>query len=140
MINALEPREVAAWFIARRAEGYTDSEKQLLAEWLARDESHARLLESADRAWKAFAAPEGDEVLAAMRAHALKARPRGWANWRPAVAAAAVLLVAGGAALVFFAPWGGDPLQPPVANNAPPVQYTSTRGEVKVLALPDGSS
>lgn len=140
MINALEPREVAALFIARRAEGYTDSEQRLLAEWLERDSGHAVLLESADRAWQAFAAPEGDEVLAAMRAHALKARPRGWANWRPAAAAAAVLLVAGGAALVVFAPWGAGPWQAHVANNAAPVQYSSTRGEVKVLELPDGSS
>jgi transmembrane sensor len=139
MIDALEPREVAALFVSRRAEGLNASEENLLAGWLARDESHRLLLESAERAWKAFAEPQGDEILAAMRAHALKQRPRGWAAWRPVAAAAAVLLLMGGTALVVIAPWAPDSrtTQPPVL--AATVHYTSLRGEVKELTLPDGS-
>ena len=137
MINALEPREVAALFISRRAEGMNASEEQLLAEWLARDESHQRLLDSAERAWQAFAEPQGNEILAEMRAHALKQRPRGWATWRPAAAAAAVLLLAGGAALILLPQLGSESQRP--TDSATPIQYASVRGEVKELTLPDGS-
>jgi transmembrane sensor len=138
MIEALEPREVAALFIARRLEGLTDSEQTLLAKWLAQHETHQGLLDSAERAWAAFAEPEGDEILAAMRAHALEVRPRGWAAWRPAVAAAAVLLVAGGAALFVLSPWSPGPDQQ-LKDPSTPIQYASVRGEVKVVELPDGS-
>lgn len=129
-LEALEPRDAAAHFIARRAEGLTTDEQRLLTEWLARDASHQRLFDSADRAWQTFANVDDDEILAAMRAHALAKRPRASSWWRPA-AAAAVLLVAVSAALLYFR---SSPL--PV----PAIQYASARGEVKEITLPDGSS
>ena len=92
-LSALEPREAAALFIARRAEGLTASEQQMLADWLAKDEGNRRLFESADRAWKTFDDSEGDEILSAMRAHALAPR-RAAGQWRPAAAAAAIALLA----------------------------------------------
>jgi len=126
-LSALEPREAAALFIARRAEGLTTSEQQLLADWLAKDESNRRQFENADRAWQNFADSESDEILAAMRAHARAPRPRSWAQWRPAAAAAAIALLAIGVAW-FFIP------------RATTFEYASARGEVKELQLPDGSS
>ena len=39
-MRALEPRDVAALFIARRAEGLTTNEQELLSDWLAQDESN----------------------------------------------------------------------------------------------------
>ena len=125
-LSALDPSEAAALFIARRAEGLTDNERQLLEDWLAKDEGHRRQFENADRAWQNFADSEDDEILTAMRAHARAPRPRSWATWRPAAAAAAVLLVALGAAWFFI----------PTAET---FEYASARGEVTELQLSDGS-
>ena len=126
-LSALEPREAAALFIARRAEGLTMSEQQLLADWLAKDEGNRRQFENAHRGWQSFADSEGDEILASMRAHALAPRPRSWASWQPAAAAAAVAILAIGVAWFFI----------PTANT---FEYASARGEVKDLQLPDGSN
>ncbi|HEX3364165.1 FecR family protein [Phenylobacterium sp.] len=99
---------------------------------MARDE-HRRALESAERAWGAFEEAEGDEILAAMRRHALAGRPRVWSDWRRISAMAASLLVAAGAGL-YFAQGPGH--RAPVS--APAIQYVSARGEVKQIRLPDG--
>lgn len=127
-LNALEPREAAALFIARRAEGLTTSEQQLLADWLAKDENNRRQFENADRAWQSFADSDNDEILAAMRAHALAPRQRSAPRWMPVAAAAAVALVAIGMAWFLMIP------------SAETFEYASARGEVKELQLPDGSS
>src|SRR5262245_34173073 len=109
-LDALEPREAAAYFVARRAEGLTSGEQQLLDGWLAKDEAHRHVFDSADRAWQTFADADGDEILAAMRAHALAPRARAFATWRPAVAAAAVLLLVVAAGLFLVPGW--SPLAP----------------------------
>ena len=126
-LSALEPQDAAALFVARRAEGLTVSEQQLLADWLAKDAGNRRLFENADRAWQAFSDSDGDEILAAMRAHALAPRQRSGANWRPAAAAAAIAVLAIGVGW-FFVP------------KAETFEYASMRGEVKEVQLPDGSS
>jgi transmembrane sensor len=126
-LNALESREAAALFIARRAEGLTDGEQQLLAAWLAKDEGHRRQFEIADRAWQSFDNSGGDEILAAMRKHALLPRRRSAPRWLPAAAAAAVLALAVGMA------W----LLRPAAET---FEYASARDGVKEVQLPDGSS
>jgi transmembrane sensor len=134
-LDVLGPREAAACFVMRRADGLTSSEEQLLSGWLARDETHRRMFDSADRAWQAFAKAEGNEILAAMRAQARAARPRVWASWN-AVAAAAVLLLAVGAALFSMPslnPWA------PAASSAAPIEYVAAQGAVKEIQLPDGS-
>src|SRR5262245_17803106 len=106
-LAALEPSDAAAYFVVRQAEGLTDSEQQLLAGWLARNESHRKAFAAANRSWKTFEQSEGDEILAAMRAHALAKQPRAVTHWRPSVAAAAVLVLAVGALVLFPAmnPW-----------------------------------
>jgi transmembrane sensor len=128
MLGGLEPRDAAALFVARRAEGLSPSEQQLLADWLARDEAHRRLFDSADRAWRSFDDPDADEVLEAMRAHALGQRQGGLRRWAPAAAAA---IAASIALVVMLNPW---------SSLGPAVQYASARGEVQELQLPDGST
>jgi transmembrane sensor len=141
-LSALEPREAAAYFIARRAEGLTSGEQQLLADWLAKDEIHRRMFERVEDAWQSFAVVEGDEVLAAMRAHALAPRARAFASWRPLAVAAAVVFLAAGAALFLdpaLNPWAPRSLPQGPASTAA-IQYSSARGEVKNIRLPDGST
>ena len=126
-LSALGPGEAAALFIARRADGLTESEQRLLSAWLATDEGNRRQFEIAENAWQSFADSEGNEIIAAMRAHALAPRSRRWAHWRPATAAAAVMLVAIGLVWIFR----------PASQT---FEYASARGEVKEIQLADGSS
>lgn len=137
--------EVAALFVTRRSEGLTPSEEQLLAGWLTQDAANQRVLDGVGRAWNSLEDGEDDEILAAMRAHALAARPRAQFRWERMAAAAAIVLGLAGAAAV-FAP-GMLPTKPGstpapggqivVAGAA--VTYVSAVGEVKTVALPDGS-
>jgi transmembrane sensor len=131
-LGALTAGEAAALFVARQAEGLTDSERALLEGWLASDE-HRRAFERAERAWRSFEAAEGDDILAAMRRHALAGRPQIWTDWRRMAAMAATLLVIAGAGF-YLAPGLGR--RAPVS--APAVRYASARGEVKQIRLPDG--
>jgi transmembrane sensor len=134
-LSRLEPREAAAYFIMRRTEGFASGEEQLFTSWLARDETHRRMYDSADRAWRSFADAEGNEILAAMREQALAPRPRFTAvAWRAVTAAALLLLFAGSA--LFFVP-GLNPWAPQLPRA---IQYATVRGKVKDLRLPDGSS
>jgi transmembrane sensor len=126
-LSALEPQDAAALFVARRAEGLTTSEQQLLADWLAKDAGNRRMFENADRAWQAFDESDNDEILVAMRAHARAPRSRSWASWRPAAAAAAIALLAIG--VTWF-----------LIPSAQTFEYVSARGEVEEFELPDGSS
>lgn len=140
-LSKLQPRDAAALFIARRVDGLTDSEEQLLVGWLAKNESNRKAYESADRAWSELSVTKDVDIVAAMRAHALAARPKGFAAWRPAAAAAAVVLLVVGAAIVFqpdLNPWRQDSRHAPVRQVV--VSYESMRGQVRQLQLPDGSS
>ncbi len=125
-LDRLLPADAAAMFITRRAEGLTAGEQQLLAEWLAKDEGNRRQFESAERAWQAFENAEGDEILAAMRIHALAPRAPARARWWPAVAAAAGVVLAIGLAWLLI----------PTAST---FEYATARGEVREIQLPDGS-
>jgi transmembrane sensor len=130
-LNAMATDEVAAWFVAQREEGLTAPEDALLADWLAADPAHGDAYRRAGRAWDAFADAEGDEILAAMRAHALApdGRRTGW--WRMAAAAAVILVAAVGLVLQLgsgTAPSGGEA-----------VRYIA-QTEVREIALPDGST
>ncbi len=49
----------------------TPQEEALLAEWLAQDPAHTEAFENAGGAWDVFGQADDDEILAAMRAHAL---------------------------------------------------------------------
>lgn len=129
MLGALEPRDAAALFIARRAEGLSPREQQLLNEWLAEDEAHRSVFASADAAWRSFDDAQGDEILGAMRAHAL-APPQRRVNWLPIAGAVAAAC----AAFMLLVP-GLNPWSPSTVR----AEYASVRGEVRDVELPDGS-
>jgi len=132
----MEPDEAAALFIARRAEGLTESEGGLLAEWLAADRAHEAAFGRAGRAWGAFEDCGDDEIIAAMRERAVAPSPRRWPSWRRAAAAAAALILLASTFLLvpgLFEPPGGR--QAPASA----VRYATARGQVSAIALPDGS-
>ena len=60
-LAAMPATEAAAHFVARRAEGLTESEQAILAEWLAIDQTHQRELDRAEHGWASFdeEAPRG---------------------------------------------------------------------------------
>ena len=145
-LSGLAADEAAARFVARQAEGLTEHERGMLTAWLESAASNQRAFENAERAWRVFGAADGHEVLAAMRAHALAPRRRAWSVWRQAAAVAAVLVVVVGAGLAFRS---GIPGLSPAPSSSPTLagpeagaslQYASARGEVKEVALPDGSA
>lgn len=131
-ILAMEPADAAAWFVARTAEGLTPTEEAQRDEWLAADASHAAALDQAERAWRVFADAEGDEILAAMRAHALASPARNRSDWRRFAAAAVVLLVAATSLFLFFRP-------APINDQGQMIAYSAPPGETREIILPDGS-
>ncbi len=131
----MERSEAAASFVARRSEGLTESERELLAQWLADDPANAAEFERVERGWEWIADSDGNEILAAMRAHALEPRPRRWSRLTPQAAAAAILLLFAGLSVMFFraGDWGT-----PSPQASPPIRYASAGGIMRI-ALPDGS-
>jgi len=136
-LHAMEPDDAAAYFVTWGAEGLTAGEQALMEDWLSRDAAHAVALARANRAWDSFGDAENDEIMAAMREHALAAPARKRPVWLGAmVAAAAVLLLVIGGLLgssVFrgtFVPQG---------RPGSSVEYASLPGQVKEVKLPDGS-
>lgn len=139
-LRELPPDEAAAYFVTRRSEGLTEGETALLARWLGTDGAHQLALDGADLAWNSLEDAGDNEILAAMRAHALaqsqSTRPA-WTRW---AAAAAVFVVVATAALLVAPMLSKTPRpdgQPLIA--ATRVAYASTTGEVKDIVLPDGS-
>ena len=137
-LTAMSPDEAAALWAARHAEGLYGYEEEQFRTWLAHSRQNAEAWSDAETAWRAFDDAEDDEILAAMRSHALAARPS--SLFRPqSVAAAAILL------FLFATAWLVTPLMTqdvaPSASGraAPTVVYASAKGEVKVVTLPDGS-
>lgn len=137
-LRAMSADEAAALFAVRQAEGLTANEETLLADWLTADTRHARAFERAGQGWAAFDAAEGDEILAAMRAHALvpAARPRQrWPQFA-AVAAAVLLLVVTGLLLRPTLLPRGDA---PVVRELAWTRYDAGAGQVRSVTLADGS-
>jgi ferric-dicitrate binding protein FerR (iron transport regulator) len=93
-LGALEPIEAAALFVVRRSEGLNASEQGVLDDWLAADPSHRGALADAAYVWRVFEDPGDNELLTAMRAHALAQGPPTATGWRRATAAV-IVLVAG---------------------------------------------
>lgn len=140
-LEGLEPKDAAALFVARNAEGLKADEEQLLAAWLERSKEHRREYETADKLWRTFVNIRGDEIQAAMRSRAAEERKkRGAKRWLVGSIIVAVLLAV--AAVVVFTP----ALNPwtTVTTKASPlavtvIPYTTLRGEIKEENLPDGS-
>ena len=139
-LDGMEAGEAAALIVARKAEGLSPSEADLLNSWLASSDVNRREFERATRAWNAFDAAPGDEILAAMREHA-RAQASRRPQWQSALAVAATLALVVGASFIVL-PSAYRPVQQ--ANNEQAaiadLRYASGRGEVKEIKLPDGST
>jgi transmembrane sensor len=136
-LRAMEPDEAAAYFVACGVDGLTANEQELLDDWLAESADHSAALDRANRGWDSFADADGDEILLAMRAHALAppaAKRRLWPRF--AAAAAVLLLVA--AASILLLPRSGRPPRPD-GGDGPMVEYASTPTGIRDVVLPDGS-
>lgn len=138
-LATMAPGEASAYFVARSLDGLSTNERDLLDAWLAADQAHVRAFESARRGWQSFDDSGGDEILAAMREHALSARPQSWLSRRyiPIAAAMLVLVVAMSVAV--------SPLRRALTGTGAGegglvwTQYASAYGEVHSFALADGS-
>ncbi len=140
-LDAMPADEAAAYFIARRAEGLTMSEENLLADWLAADAAHARVLDSLDRGWTIFDRAGNDEILAAMRAHAVQARPGVWRKWPSLVAAAAVLCFVLVGTLLFAPSFRQKSVGPGQSGEIVAwTRYATAHGQVRSIVLADGST
>ena len=138
-LGAMERDEAAALLVVRRSEGLTASEQDLLAEWLAADSSHAGALAAVERSWATFDDSDEDEILAAMRTHALAPQRRPWGNWpRIAAIAAALFLIVTTSLLVFRSP-APTPADQGAGAAAGWTRYASVRGQVRTITLADGS-
>jgi transmembrane sensor len=139
-LTAMSPEEAAAFWTTRHSEGLFASEEEQFKDWLARSEQNANAWADAQAAWSVFDEAGNDEILSAMRSHALQTE-RSYASWyNPQLAAAAAFALLMLTSMLLLIPdmlGGGVPSGQEAA--APPVIYASAKGEVKVVALPDGS-
>ena len=134
-LRSMDPDEAAAYFVARRGEGLTSQEEDLLAEWMAADEANPAALRRVERGWDWLEDGGDHEIIAAMRAHALSASPQ-QASWWPAAAIVAAVLIVGLLSLMLLKPFA---VGPPPQEIGAPVEYASAEREVRQIRLPDGS-
>src|SRR4051812_19704572 len=86
--------DAAAYFVAHGVDGLTSSEQELMGEWLSQSEAHAAALDNVKRAWDSFRDADDNEILAAMRAHALAPSQGHRSTWlRVAAGVAAIFLL-----------------------------------------------
>jgi transmembrane sensor len=139
-LSGMPPDEAAAYFVTRRAEGLTESEQALLAGWLAADQTHARALDRLERGWAMFDAADGDEILDALRAHAVQARPGRWWRWPGIVAVAAMLCLAMVTSLLFVPSLRQRLIEAGHDKGGAWTQYATAHDQVRSILLADGST
>jgi transmembrane sensor len=137
-LTSMSPDEAAAFWTVRRSEGLADYEEEQFREWLAKSSQNAEAWADAETAWRAFDEGGDDEILAAMRSHALAAQRSSWFRSQLAAAAAVLLLLLASAWLIVpnIVRDAGPGMD---RSAAPAMVYASAKGEVKVVTLPDGS-
>jgi transmembrane sensor len=135
-LHAMEPDDAAAYFVTWGAEGLTASEQSLMEGWLVEGAENAGALARANRAWNTFGDAEGDEIMSALREHALAAVPRRRPAWLGAMVAvaAALLLVIGG---VLGSSIFRGTITPQGQGSA--IEYASLPGQVREVTLADGT-
>lgn len=134
-LRAMPVDEAAALFAVRRAEGLTANEQAMLDEWLAADPAHGRAFALTERSWQAFGDAGEDEILAAMRAHALMPRERAGPRWPHFAAAAAVLIAALIGSFWLFLPNNRAPQAEQLAWS----RYEAAPDRMRTVTLADGS-
>ncbi len=137
-LRAMDPDEAAAFWTVRHSEGLSPYEEELFRNWLGRSLENAQAWADAETALRSFDEAEEDEILAAMRSHALASERSSW--FKPQLAAAAaVLLVLLATALLLLPNAVHDVVPGARKADSPKLVYASAKGEVRVVALPDGS-
>jgi len=132
-IVKLAPNDAAALFVARAGgEGLNADEELVLANWLRKNMTHRREYENAERVWKTFVNISGDEIQAAMRAHAATERPKRMITWKTMTVTAVIVVLASLATFLFIT-------RGQSAQNVTVVPYTTLRTQMKQEKLPDGS-
>lgn len=146
-LSAMPADEAAAFWTVRRLEEEWEHESHLFETWLGQSEANRTAWERTGRAWNVFEHAESDELLEAMRRHALDTDPARRFDWSK-LAAAAALVLAVVTTFMFItgrnvAP-GADQgkwiAQTPGYPRAPDVlAYANDGAGVTLIALPDGS-
>ncbi len=137
-LTAMSPEEAAAFWTVRQSEGLSAYEEELFRNWLGRSSENAGAWADAEAAWHCFDEAGDDEILTAMRSHALAAERSSW--FRPQIAAAAAILLLLLASAWLMVPNIVRDAAPDMEGSvAPAIVYASVKGEVKVVTLPDGS-
>jgi len=131
-IVKLAPKDAAALFVARNGgEGLNADEELVLANWLKKNVAHRQEYENAEAVWKTFINISGDEIQAAMRAHAATERTKRFFTWRMAAVTGWIVLL-GVVATALLVP----ALKTKTVTVIP---YTTLRSQLKEEQLPDGS-
>lgn len=137
-LEAMSAQDAAALLAARLSDATGPQDSELLDQWLAQAEQHRLAWDQVRGALLVFDASRNDESLADLRQAARAAgpaeRPHFW-DW--AAAAAVVMAIVGGAYNV--ADWPGAPPDRVATAPMPPSSYVTGKGEVRDIALPDGS-
>lgn len=136
-LRSMEPNDVAAYFASYEAEGLTSAERDLMEQWLSDDAAHATALARAKRTWSAFNEADGDEILSAMRDHALAGPVARWRVSLRAVAAVAALFLATMGVLVLLPHFDHTAQQG--GSEGVTIDYASAATQIREVALPDGS-
>jgi transmembrane sensor len=134
-LRAMEPDEAAAYFVSCGADGLTPSEKEIMEQWLSEHAAHPAAMARANRAWDSFRDADDDEIVSAMRAHALAGPAPRWRVSTRAVAAAAVLFVIVAGSLLLGLPRFLKPADP----QGTMIEYASAATQTRQILLPDGS-
>ncbi len=144
-LQAMPPDDAAALLAARQSDGPSGHDDAALGAWLGLSDVNVQAWARAQKALRIFDDADDDEILNAMRREALDERGAA-AVWRPQLAAAASILVllTGGLFALFEARLVPGAASKPVAvaradSNPAAGKYATTKGQVRVFDLPDGS-
>ncbi len=143
-LKAMDVDAAAALLAYRRADGAGDLDAAVLDDWLALDQGHAVAWADAQAAWQDFDGAEDDEILAALRADARRAKPSR-PRWVPQAAAAVAVLTIGAALGVAVLRPGTEGRPAPVVAQGVPdpagagVTYATAEGVSESFRLADGT-
>lgn len=123
--SSLDPSETALhWFVRRRAENFSDAERDALESWLAASPEHHKYLQELERTWQTL------DLLQERRAEMLLAPPQQPVRARLPAWAWLSTLAAGGCAALYFL----------LLLPASLPHYETPALERKSVTLPDGTS
>ena len=123
----------AQWRARMSADGVSDGEHAAFQAWMAESPDHRAAWARAERAWTIWDGAADHPALTALRVEAARSRRSPWPGVGVALAAGlcGVVLVLGGGRLI---------TRPPAAPAIPAVAFSTPVGQVRQLALADGTA